>query len=99
MATSYKTINDVIEQYVRPALGDWAFLYNLEDIAYEITYYRTIRDTDCVRLDRSCLILKDVHDPYSVFFDPDMFWDIVADNTKGKCYHVGTHFAGTPRYR
>ena len=89
MTTSYKTINDVIEQYVRPTLGDRAKFYNLEDIAYEITYYRTIRDMDycghpeCVRLDRSCRILKDVHDPDSYFFDANMFWDVAEDNRKG----------------
>ena len=76
MATSYKTIKDVIEEYVRPTLGDWAKFYNIEDIAYEITYYGTIRDEDCVRLDRSCRILKDVHDPDSQFFDADIFWDV-----------------------
>ena len=83
MATSYNTINDVIELYVRPTLGRWAKFYNLEAIAYEITYNRTIRDKDCVRLERSCRILKNVHDPYSEFFDADMFWDVAEDNRKG----------------
>ena len=86
MATIYKTINDVVEEYVRPTLGDWAKFYNVKDIAYEISYYRTIRDTDCVRFDRSCRILEDVHDPDSVFFDADIFWDVAEDNRKGNQY-------------
>ena len=83
MATSYNTINDVVDMYVRPTLGRWAKFYNLEAIAYEISYYPTISDTDCVRLDRSCRILKDVHDPDSEFFDAEMLWDVAEDNTKG----------------
>ena len=80
MTTIYNTIKDVVEKYVRPTLGDWAKFYNLEDIAYEITHYRTIRDEDCIRLDRSFLVLKDVHDPDSEFFDADMFWDVAECN-------------------
>ena len=83
MATSYNTINDIVDMYVRPTLGRWAKFYNLEAIAYEISYYPTISDTDCVRLDRSCRILKDVHDPDSEFFDAEMLWDVAEDNTKG----------------
>ena len=81
--TNYKTIKDVIEQYVRPTLGRWAKFYDLEAIAYEITYYRTIREPNYVSLDLSCRILKDVHNPYSEFFDADMFWDVAEDNRKG----------------
>ena len=71
MATSYKTIDDVAEEYVRPRLGGWAKYFDLVSIAYEITYYRTVHP------DRSERILKDVHDPDSEFFDADMFWDVV----------------------
>ena len=83
MATSYKTIDDVVELYVRPTLGRWAKYYDLLSIAYEITYYPTVRDGDNVYLDRSRRILKSEHDPKSVFFDADMFWDVAEDNMKG----------------
>ena len=82
MATTYKNIKDVVEKYVRPTLGDWARFYNLEYIACDISYYRTIREPNYVHLDRSCCILKDVHDPYSEFFDPDLFWDVAEHNRK-----------------
>ncbi len=82
MATSYKTINDVVGDYVLPTLGDWEKFYNVVDIAYEISYYPTIREADYVGFDRSCRILKDVHDPDSEFFDADMFWDVAEDNRK-----------------
>ena len=83
MTTSFKTIDDVVERYVRPTLGGWAKLYNLEDIAYEITYCPIVRDGDYVCLYRSQRILIDVHDPYSEFFDADMFWAVAEDSRKG----------------
>ena len=85
MTTSYKTINDVIEQYVRPTLGRTAKYYDLVSIAREITYYRTVRAGDTVYLDRSRRILKDVHDPESEFFDADMLWDVAEDYRKTIC--------------
>ena len=83
MATRFKTINDVVEEYVRPALGGWAEFYDIVSIAYEITFYLTVRDDDYVHFDRSQRILKDVHDPESKFFDADMFWDICEHYRKG----------------
>ena len=83
MATSFKTIDDVVEEYVRPTLSRWAKYYDLLSIAYEITYYPTVRDGDHVCLDRSQRILKDVHDPDSYFFDASVFWDVAEDNRKG----------------
>ena len=83
MATSYKTIDDVVEEYVRPALGRQAKFYDLVSIAYKITYYRTVRDGEHVCLDRSQRVLKDVHDPESEFFTPDMFWYVAEDSRKG----------------
>ena len=82
MATSYKTINDVVEEYVRPALGRQAKFFDLVSIAYEITFYPTIRTDDYVHLDRSQRVLKDVHDPESDFFDPDVFWDVAEHYRK-----------------
>ena len=77
MATSFETINDVVEQYVRPTLGKWAKYYDLLSIAYEITYYPTVRDGEYVCLDRSQRVLKDVYDPSSEFFDVGMLLDVV----------------------
>ena len=76
MATSFKTINDVVEEYVRPELGRRAELYDIVSIAREITYYRIVRDGYYVHLDRSQRILKDGYDPESEHFDEDMFWFI-----------------------
>ena len=83
MATSYKTIDNVIEEYVRPTLGILARFYDCVSIAYEITYYPTVRDGEHVYLDRSRCILKDVHDPESEFFDAGVFWDICEYYRKG----------------
>ena len=80
---TYKTIKDVIELYVRPTLGKLAKFYDLEAIAFDITYYRTIREPNYVGLDLSCRVLKGVHNPYSEFFDADMFWDVAEDSRKG----------------
>ena len=82
MATSYKTIDDVVEAYVRPALGRQAKFYDLVSIAYKITYYRRVWDGEHVCLDRSQRVLKDAHDPKSECFHADMFWYVAEDSRK-----------------
>ena len=80
MATSFKTIDDVVEQYVHPTLGDYADDYDVRGIAEAISYYD---DGYCDGVRHADKAGFRISESIESNISPQVYWDIVASYARG----------------
>ena len=80
MAYLFTDINDVVDRYVVPTLGDHADDYDVMGIAEDISYYDDGYRDGVRHADKAGFR---IFDSIESNISPQVYWDIVARHAKG----------------